>query len=347
MKKGVLFFMVLILAVCAIFAGGTSESDDTSSSTIRAALLSNPRGTSLFVNLGIDGFIEACEKWGIQGDVIECKNTAEYEENGRAAANEGYDLILGSSWESGSILSELAEIYDDIAFGISDTIVDSPNVKCINFWDAEGAYLVGVIAALTVDGESHNYGSIHVSNSESSFKWRYGFSQGVLSIDPEAKFTYNYVNGYSEVNLAYEMALQQYELGCKFINSCCAGGDPGTLQAAKEKGFYTAGQDVDLTTPDNPWIVTSQLKKADKAIAYLVDCYMSGNWNTENENLGVADNVIGAVWATDESVNPRHPNLSDEDMIIIKQAVEDISSGKIDMRNLPDWQTTEIPLIEL
>ena len=39
-----------------------------------------------------------------------------------------------------------------------------------------------------------------------------------------------------------------------FINSAAAGGDSGTFEAAKEKGFYTSGQDVDLTDPENPYI---------------------------------------------------------------------------------------------
>jgi basic membrane protein A len=313
---------------------------------VKAALITNPRGTSVFINEGIDGFEKACQKWGIKGTIVECKDTSEYESNTRAAANEGYELIIGASWEAGSIISELAEIYDDISFGIIDTMVDSKKVKCVNYYEAEGAYLVGVIAALTVDGASHNYGSINVSQSASSFKWRYGFAQGVLSIDPQAKFTFNYVNGYSEVALANELARQQYEKGCLFINSCAAGGDTGTFQAALDKKFYTAGQDVDLTSKSNPYIITCQLKGAGESIEYLVDLYMEGKWNAENETLGVADGAIGAIWATrDSQISSRPSQLSDADMIIIKQAVEDIKSGKINMRVMPEETTGIIPLI--
>lgn len=344
MKKILVVLLVLTVSLSCMFAGGGKET--SAKKTVTAALITNPKGTSVFINEGIAGFESACAKWGIKGTVVECKDTSEYESNARAAANEGYDIILGASWEAGSIISELAEIYDDISFGIIDTLVDSPKVKCVNYYEAEGAYLIGVIAALTVDGASHNYGSINVSQSASSFKWRYGFSQGVLSIDPKAKFVFNYVNGYSEVALANELARQQYEKGCLFINSCAAGGDTGTFQAALDKKFFTAGQDVDLTSRDNPYIVSSQLKGAGESIAYLLDLYMEGKWNSENETLGVADGAIGAVWATrDSTITDRPKQLSDADMVIIKQAVEDIKVGKINMRDMPEEVAGIIPLI--
>ncbi|MGH0053301.1 MAG: BMP family ABC transporter substrate-binding protein [Sphaerochaetaceae bacterium] len=344
MKRMTAVLFLLVLAVPMIFATGTTETQ-TKEPTVRAALITNPRGTSAYINEGIAGFEEACARWGIDGTVVECKGTAEYEENTRAAANEGYNLILAGSWEAGSIVSELADIYDEISFGIIDTLTDSQRVKCIQYYEAEGAYLVGVIAALTVDGESHNYGCINVTQSKSSWKWRYGYAQGVLSIDPQAKFTYNYVYGYSEVNLAYELALQQYELGCKFINSCAAGGDSGTFAAAKEKGFYTSGQDVDTTDAQNPWIVTSQIKGANPSIQYMVDKYMENDWDSENEYLGVADGAIGAVWATQDSVNPMSNRLSSDDIAKIKNVVAKLSSGEINMRTLPEEAEGLIPLI--
>jgi len=337
--------MIAVLAMSVVFASGSSEAA-TGEKKVRAALITNPKGVSPFINDGIDGFNRACERWGIEGTVVECKGSAEYEENTRAAANEGYDLILGGSWEAGSIFAELADVYTDIKFGIIDTFVDAKNVKCVQYFEGEGAYLIGVIAALAVDGESHNYGCINANEGPGSWKWRYGYAQGVLSVDPEAKFTFNYAYGYSEVNLCYELALQQYELGCRFINGAAAGGDAGVFQAAKEKGFYTSGQDIDETSPDNPYIISSQLKGTGVSIEFLVDHYMSGEWTTDNVDLGVADGAVGAIWATQDSeITQRNACLSDEDIAYLKQVVEDIKAGKIDMRNLPDEADVQLPLI--
>ena len=57
-----------------------------------------------------------------------------------------------------------------------------------------------------------------------------------------------------------------------------------SFEAAKEKGFYTSGQDVDLTTPDNPYIVTSQIKDTYATVSYLVEKYFTeGEWIVDNE----------------------------------------------------------------
>ena len=108
MKKILVVLLVLTVSLSCMFAGGGKET--SAKKTVTAALITNPKGTSVFINEGIAGFESACAKWGIKGTVVECKDTSEYESNARAAANEGYDIILGASWEAGSIISELAEI---------------------------------------------------------------------------------------------------------------------------------------------------------------------------------------------------------------------------------------------
>ncbi|MEI3331181.1 MAG: BMP family ABC transporter substrate-binding protein [Oscillospiraceae bacterium] len=133
-----------------------------------------------------------------------------------------------------------------------DSEVEAENVKCISYREQEGAYLIGALAALTTDGESHKYGAVHVNEGPGSWKWRYGYMEGVKSIDPDAEFVFNYTGSYSDPAKAKELAIQQYEQGCVFINSAAAGGDGGTFEAAKEKGFYTSGQDVDLTDAEIP-----------------------------------------------------------------------------------------------
>ena len=60
--------------------------------------------------------------------------------------------------------------------------------------------------------------------------------------------------------MAKELALQQAAQGCVFINAASAVADQGTFEAALEKGFYISGQDADQTRPDNPYIITTQVK---------------------------------------------------------------------------------------
>lgn len=323
---------------------GSSGKTDTSAKQDgkkkKVALICDVAGTQVFVLDMIDGLKDSAKKYGFEPVIAECPDAAAYEDNCRAMVEEGADLIIGSSWMAGDAITKVAAEFPDKAdYALIDATVDTPNVKCISFREQEGAYLIGQLAGMVTDPDSKNFGMINVSQGPSSFKWRWGYMEGVKSEKPDAKFIFNYVGSYNDPAKAKEYAIQQYEQGCQFINSAAAGGDKGVFEAAKEKGFYTSGQDVDLTSPDNPWIVTSQIKDTYATIEHLMDEYFSGNWNTDNESLGIAQGAIGAVYVTSDSKTPRNPRLTDEDVAKLKETADKIKNKEIDLSVVPDEES--------
>lgn len=341
MKKFLSILLILTLALSLIACGQKNdlqaekphESNSGQESAKRVALICGTLGQSAFVDDGALGFRETAEKYGFDYTIAECVDDAAYEENARALVKDGYDLIVGLSWQSANAIATIASDYPDAAhYALVDSDTGMDNVMDVSFHEEYGAYLVGMLAALTVDGDSHNYGAIHATQSQAGFvKWRYPFMQGVLAVDPEAKFVFNFVNSYSDPGTAKELALQQHELGCMFINAACAGGDAGVFEAAKEKQFFTSGQDMDLTTPDNPYIVSCQIKDTYNAISFVIDTFANEEWNAEDVQLGITQNAIGAVYVTHESDNPRNERLSEDDIAQLKQAAQDLRDGKIDL----------------
>ncbi len=302
---------------------------------LKIALVCDKVGTQVFLVQMVEGLKEAAAKYGFEYTVAECADSAAFEDNMRALVAEDYDLIIGGGWQSGDAINKIAtEFPDASSYALIDSQVDAENVKCISYREQEGAYLIGIMAALTTDGESHTYGAVHVNEGPGSWKWRYGYMEGVLSQDPEAQFVFNYVGSYSDPAKAKELAIQQFEQGCVFINSAAAGGDSGTFEAAKEKGFYTSGQDVDLTDPANPYIVTSQIKDTYATMLNLLDVYFAG-WNTDDEVWGVAEGTIGAVYVTHDSPNPMSDRITADELAIAKQAAEDIRTGKLNLTDMP------------
>ncbi|MEA4895070.1 MAG: BMP family ABC transporter substrate-binding protein [Oscillospiraceae bacterium] len=349
MKK--ILALVLSLAMITVLlagCGGTKPAESGTESTapdassealpgagMKIALVCDKVGTQVFLLQMVNGLKETAAKYGFEYTVAECADSAAYEDNMRALVAEDYNLIIGGGWQAGDAINKVATEFPDACdYALIDSEVEAANVKCISYREQEGAYLIGIIAALVTDGDSHVYGAVHVNEGPGSWKWRYGYMEGVLSQDPDATFVFNYVGSYSDPAKAKELAIQQYEQGCVFINSAAAGGDSGTFEAAKEKGFYTSGQDVDLTDPANPYIVTSQIKDTYATMQKLIDLYFSG-WNTDDEIWGVKEGTIGAVYVTHDSQNPMSDRLSAEDIAIAKQAADDISSGKLDFTTIP------------
>ena len=347
MKKAFALLMTLVMSLSVLTAcgGGDSEAPETTGDGessgkpgegMKIALVCDKVGTQVFLNQMVDALNEAADKYGFQPTVAECADVAAFEDNMRALVAEEYDMIIGGGWTAGDSINKVATEFPDASnYVLIDSEVEAENVKCISYREQEGAYLIGQLAALVTDGESHSYGAVHVNEGPGSWKWRYGYMEGVKSLDPEAEFVFNYTASFSDPAKAKELAIQQFEQGCLFVNSAAAGGDSGTFEAAKEKGFYTSGQDVDLTDPANPYIVTSQIKDTYQTIWNLMDEFFGGSWTTEDSVWGVAEGTIGAVHVTHESVNPVNERLTAEELEIVKKSAEDIKNGVLDLINMP------------
>ncbi len=308
----------------------------------KVALICDVAGTQVFILDMIDGFKKSAEKHGFEPIVAECGDAGAFEDQMRAILEEGVDLMIGGGWQATDGIQKMATEFPDKAdYAIIDVPVEAENVKCITFREQEGAYLIGKVAALSSPEDQKMFGGVHVFDGPGSFKWRWGFMEGVKSVNPEAEFIFNFTGSFNDPAKAKELALQQYEQGCAFINGASAGGDKGVFEAAKEKEFFTSGQDIDLTTPDNPFVITSQLKNTGATMEKLLDDYFAPGWTTENETYGIKEGAIGAVYVTADSETPRNPILTDDDIKVLKEAADKIVSGEIDLSVVPDEATYE------
>lgn len=342
-KFALLLALTLIVGLLSACGGGTTggakeekPETKTDGEKKKVAILIEPAGTQVFLLNMIAALKDGAEKYNYEPIIAECADTAAFEDNARALVEERVDFIIGGTWQAGDAMTMIATEYPDkAAYAMIDTELEAENIKCISFREQEGAYLVGMIGAMVTEPEDNIFGSIHVNQGAGSWKWRYGLMEGVKRIKPDAKFIFNYVGSFNDPAKAKEFAIQHFEQGAKFINASSAGGDKGVFEAALEKHFYTSGQDVDLTTPDNPYIVTSQIKDTYATLDYLLKSYFEKEWNSENEEWGIAEGTIGAVHVTHDSKNPITDRLTEDNIKELKQVAEDIKTGKLDLKNMP------------
>lgn len=317
---------------------GGADDGDAGGEKPKVALLIDQAGTQVYILSMIDALNDYADEYGYEAIIAESADGAAYESNAGALIEEGVDFIIAGNWQAGEAMNKIATEHPDAAsYALIDSEIEAENVKCISFREQESAYLVGMMGAMVTEDEEQTFGGVHVNQGAGSWKWRYGFMEGIKTVKPDAKFEFNYVGDYNDPAKAKELALQQYEQGARFINAAAAGGDKGVFEAALEKEFYTSGQDIDLTTPDNPYIISSQIKDTYATIEYLLEQFFGDEeWSSENEEWGIEQGTIGAVHVTHESENPVSDKLTEEDLEILKQAAEDMKSGKIDMKNIPN-----------
>ncbi|MFE8699231.1 BMP family ABC transporter substrate-binding protein [Cytobacillus sp. FJAT-54145] len=336
MKK--LFVLLTIFAVLLVGCGSketqqqASDNGTSDEKKSRIALvLPEKIGVNPFFQQMDDGAKKAADEFGVELKTIESADHSAIEENLRVAVAEGYDLIITSSFEAEDALKKVATENPDRQFAIIDTTVDLPNVQSVNFREHEAAYLLGAAAGLAT--KTDKVGMVAAMDIPLLKKWTVAFEQGLKSTNADAEFLVNYVGGFTDPAKAKELALLQASKGADFIAGAAAVGDLGVFEAAKEKGFYTAGQDIDRTEVDPEHIVLSQLKGTDAASYETIKAFAEGTFKAGVVEYGLKENGVGLTYVTHDSKTPLNAFLSQEMIDQVIAIKDEILAGTLEVPN--------------
>ena len=329
MKK----FVVLVLAfVCALSCIGAVSADDAK----RVAVICDTIGTNLFLTQVVEMVEEKAPELGYDYSIMECADTDEWKMNYEAATHEDYDLIVGVGWQSAEFAAENAAA-DGPAFA-------SDYVASFSYNEEQAAYVMGLMAGKAFPDEDL-YGYIGCFDGSGSWKYRWGFMEGVKVSNPDAKFTFNWTNSYTDPTNAHEFALQMQAMGATYIFGGAAACNNGIFQAALElandgKYIYSIGQDADETRADNPYILSSQLKNTGVTMGIILDKFFDGTLEGGLTELKLADGAIGATWVTNDGAYRNSEILTDEVLDFCKESVQQIIDGELvlELPNEADYQ---------
>lgn len=314
-----------------------SEEEASLYQDIKVALITDPIGNEQFLLQAYNKVEEMSETFGFQWTSMECGDTAKWEENGRAAANEGYNLVIGVGWQAGDPFSTLADEFEEVKFAVIDTITPNEKVTSIGFNETEGSYVLGVLIGSAFPDEDL-YGYIGNFQTQANFKYRYGYSEGIKSVNPDAEFIVNFTDSYSDTSLAYEFATQQQAAGATVImGSVASGANEGIYQAALDLAangtpIYTTGLSIDQTTADNPYIIGGLLKNTGVTTEYVISGFLNGNLASGPQILSLKENAFGVVHVTTESANFLNSDvISDEAITAAKDAADKFISEEMEL----------------
>ena len=325
MKKiaSLLIAFVLVLALVPAMAEGE-----------KIAVICDPVGVNAFLTQVVEKVEELAGTYGYEYRILECPDTDKWQASYDAAVAEAYDLILGVGWQSAEYAAaKAAEADDSIRFAVIDTDAGSDNVASYSYNEEQGAYLMGAMAGYAFPNET-KFGYIGCFEGSGSFKYRWGFMEGVKSVVPDAQITFNYTNSYSDPAPAYDFAKQQQAKGCTYIFGGAAACNEGIFNAALElakegKNIYSIGQDTDMTRADNPYVLSSQLKETGVTAGIIIDAFFAGTLENGLHVLEMKDGAIGATHITAEG-NYLNSDIMTEEVIAKCKAVADaIASGEL------------------
>ncbi|SDX80395.1 BMP family protein [Paenibacillus sp. CF384] len=346
MKKGILLAVVLILMSSLFVACGKKDNNtaDNSANTSNsgnaseqaptkkvALVLPEKIGVNAFFVQMDEGFKKAGKEFNVEVKTIESTDPAAFEQNLRSTVAENYDMIITATFQAEDALKKVAAENPDKPFAIIDTVVDLPNVRSVVFREYEASYLLGAAAGLST--KTNKVGMVVAIDAPLLKKYTEGFAEGLKYTNPKAEMLINYVGGFTDPAKAKELALLQFSKGADFIAGASAVGDLGVFEAAKEKGFYTSGQDIDNTGVDPEHVVLAQLKGTDTVAYETVKSFAEGNFAYGAVDYGLKEDGVGLTYVTRDSQSPLNPFIGQATVDKVKAIKDDIVSGKLVVKN--------------
>jgi basic membrane protein A len=215
---------------------------------------------------------EGAERWkkdtGRPYLEFEIQNAAQREQAARRFAARGADPIVGVGFPQASSIEAVARAFPQRRFAIVDMVVPLPNVQSFVFREHEGAFLVGVLAALA--STTGTLGFVGGQDIPLVRKVLCGYEQGARHANPAIKLVSAMTGttnaAWTDPVRGAELTRVQAAQGADVIFAAAGSTGLGVLQAVKDLGLLGVGVDSNQNGLHPGHILTSMLKRTDVAV---------------------------------------------------------------------------------
>jgi basic membrane protein A len=261
----------------AFLSGGASGS----SRQLRVALVTDiivPAGSHDLRVAAYRGFLRGVKDFGVQGRVVQSSPTQGMGATLASLGRQGYDLIftaIPNSEQEFQAIGVVAKRFPRSRFILIDGLVQGLKIRPKNvqgsIWRSEQpAYLAGYLAALIEKRRPGKdvIGSVGGAAVPPVDTLIAGYEAGAKRADPGITILRGYAQDFLDPAKCKAASRRQLAKGAGAIFNVAGACGLGTLQAAKEKGVWGIGVDVDQSYL-GPHILTSVLKGANGQDVYL------------------------------------------------------------------------------
>lgn len=305
----VLIMSALMLGACAPAAAPGVEP----ATSVKACQVTDTGGIDdrSFNATAWKGVEDAQAQLGVEGQVLESQQQADYENFINAFIEEGCDLIITVGFLLGDATETAAQQNTDQYFTIVDFAYEPSydNILGLVFATDEAAFLAGYVAAgVTRTGYVGTFGGIQIppvtifmdgfAMGVQEYNRRHGTNVEVLGWDMNSQsglFTGNF-DSLDDGRTLGETLISQ---GADIIMPVAGPVGLGTAAAAQENpGVYLIGVDTDWTVSSPEYtnvLLTSVLKKMDVAVFEAIEMVVDGTFSgglfvgtLANDGVGIA-----------------------------------------------------------
>jgi len=262
------------------------------------------------------------------GEVLEFEpgNPGEFERGVAALARRGATDIVAVGFYYATPMAEVAPKFPAIRFTLIDAAAPGPNVRSILFKEHEGAFLAGMLAALSApEGRIGFVGAMDIPLIR---KFVVGYEEGAKHVRADAGLLLNFIGStpaaFSDPSGGKELAKSQFDRGASVVFAGAGISNVGIFQAAVDAKRLAIGVDSNQNGLHPGTILTSQLKRVDLAVEQAFASARADTWTAGTVELGLAEDGVGLAFDENNA-----PLVKPEWRTRIDAARADIVSGKL------------------
>jgi basic membrane protein A len=302
---------VVTVLLASLFAALRGSSASAAPKAFSVCLVTDIGGLNdkSFNHLAYVG-LQAAQKSGVKGRVIQSKSGSEYIPNLTACAKSGAGLTIGVGFLMTDAMDAVATALPKSKFAIVDVDVTSmkhkpQNVQGLLFKEQEAGYLVGYAAGLYAKATGGKaVGSVGGLKIPPVDRYIAGYQFGAKKADPGITVLNDYSQDFVVQSKCKEKALNQIGQGSVVEFQVAGQCGLGVLDAAHEKNVFGVGVDADQGYLGS-WVMTSALKKVDVAVKSAILAAKGGTLKVgKNVTFGASVNGVGyGKWSTKVSAS--------------------------------------------
>lgn len=290
----------VLMAFLLVIAGGVSAQVDATDPIESLCLVTDLGRVNdgTFNQYAHEGAIEVSEDFELEYNFIETVSEADYEANIQSCIDDGSDAVVTVGFLIQDATVAAAEANPDVFFvGVDQFLVDGPdNMIGLQFREDQAGYLVGVLAAMVANEAGEEViGGVYGVDVPAVKRFRNGYEQGALYVNPEWEVGTNVLGAYAD---SFLDQAQGISLANQFIGEGAsvlfgAGGPLGSaaIAEAATQGVYVIGVDQDeyFTTFDSgetegsEFLISSATKRVDQGVYDSISFLADADFDTWNE----------------------------------------------------------------
>ena len=333
-----LMLVAVLLVACTKPESEIISNADSSEEKIKMAIISNRS----FGDKGpIDSMAEVIpelEEMGYECKTLESLTPDVYEEDIRAMAKAGYEVIVTSFSPVSEAVIAVAKDYPDTKFVSIYQYINSGDVTYDNIWSTEYKvqevlYILGCLQGKLT--KTNKVGMISGQETATSNAAVNGFMEGVLAANPDCEVEYMYADTYDDPTVGREIALAMISRGIDCITSSCGKTSTGVVEACQVNAAYCTADNSDYFEMGENTLVTHLLTDFGQDVLEAARDIKNGEFKGGQHTIkSIFNDAAIVVWDTIDrfcETNPEKADAVREAVEFAQSQQEKLVSGEIEI----------------